>query len=203
MPYSLFPFLPAVWNHYVTQKVVLNPIFLVCRLACIFLDCIHTLHCKLPNPIFFAFIMHEIEVDGEFNLIYFFIMMVLFLQLLLAVGTKLEHVIIQLAHEVAEKHVAVQGDLVVRPSDDHFWFNKPKIVLLLIHIILFQNSFELAFFFWIWVKTQHQYTALPNNIQQITTWIYDIFHWLLQVQYGFDSCIMGQVGYIIPRLVIG
>jgi mlo protein len=113
--------------------------------------------------------MHEIEVDGEFNLIYFFIMMVLFLQLLLAVGTKLEHVIIQLAHEVAEKHVAVQGDLVVRPSDDHFWFKKPKIVLLLIHIILFQNSFELAFFFWIWVKTQHQYTALPNNIQQITT----------------------------------
>ncbi|KAG6742303.1 hypothetical protein POTOM_053173 [Populus tomentosa] len=93
--------------------------------------------------------------------------------LLLAVGTKLEHVIIQLAHEVAEKHVAVQGDLVVRPSDEHFWFNKPKIVLLLIHIILFQNSFELAFFFWIWM------------------------------QYGFDSCIMGQVGYIIPRLVIG
>uniref|UniRef100_A0A6N2KDR8 MLO-like protein n=1 Tax=Salix viminalis TaxID=40686 RepID=A0A6N2KDR8_SALVM len=78
-----------------------------------------------------------------------------------------------IGHEVAEKHVAVQGDLVVRPSDDHFWFNKPKIVLILIHIILFQNSFELAFFFWIWV------------------------------QYGFDSCIMGQVGYIIPRLVIG
>uniref|UniRef100_A0A6M2F4H8 MLO-like protein n=1 Tax=Populus davidiana TaxID=266767 RepID=A0A6M2F4H8_9ROSI len=93
--------------------------------------------------------------------------------LLLAVGTKLEHVIIQLAHEVVEKHVAVQGDLVVRPSDEHFWFNKPKIVLFLIHIILFQNSFELAFFFWIWM------------------------------QYGFDSCIMGQGGYIIPRLVIG
>lgn len=103
---------------------------------------------------------------------YFWIAFIPFI-LLLAVGTKLEHVIIQLAHEVAEKHVAVQGDLVVRPSDDHFWFNKPKIVLFLIHIILFQNSFELAFFFWIWV------------------------------QYGFDSCIMGQVGYIIPRLVIG
>jgi mlo protein len=82
-------------------------------------------------------------------------MVVLFWQLLLAVGTKLEHVISQLAHEVAEKHVAVQGDLVVHPSDDHFWFNKPKIVLILIHIILFQNSFELAFFFWIWVKSQH------------------------------------------------
>lgn len=76
---------------------------------------------------------------------------VFFLQLLLAVGTKLEHVISQLAHEVAEKHVAIQGALVVQPSDDHFWFHRPKLVLLLIHIILFQNSFELAFFFWIWV----------------------------------------------------
>ena len=74
------------------------------------------------------------------------------LQLLLAVGTKLEHVIIQLAHEVAEKHAAIAGALVVQPSDDHFWFHRPRIVLLLIHIILFQNSFELAFFFWIWVK---------------------------------------------------
>ena len=67
-------------------------------------------------------------------------------------GTKLEHVIIQLAHKVAEKPVAIAGDLVVQPSDNHFWFHRPRIVLLLIHFILFQNSFELAFFFWIWVK---------------------------------------------------
>ncbi|RDX82852.1 MLO-like protein 1, partial [Mucuna pruriens] len=93
--------------------------------------------------------------------------------LLLAVGTKLEHVITQLAHEVAEKHAAVEGDLVVQPSDDHFWFHRPHFVLFLIHFILFQNAFEIAFFFWIWVT------------------------------YGFDSCIMGQVSYIVPRLVIG
>ena len=90
-------------------------------------------------------------------------MVVLFLQLLLAVGTKLEHVIAQLAHEVAEKHVAVQGDLVVHPSDDHFWFNKPKIVLILIHIILFQNSFELAFFFWIWVQTAPEHCTSKQH----------------------------------------
>ncbi|XP_031287185.1 MLO-like protein 1 isoform X1 [Pistacia vera] len=93
--------------------------------------------------------------------------------LLLAVGTKLEHVISQLAHEVAEKHVAVEGDLVVKPSDDHFWFHRPRLVLLLIHVILFQNSFEIAVFFWIWI------------------------------QYGFDSCIMGRIVFIIPRLVLG
>ncbi|KAG8371617.1 hypothetical protein BUALT_Bualt13G0106900 [Buddleja alternifolia] len=70
--------------------------------------------------------------------------------LLLAVGTKLENVISQLAHEVAEKHSAIEGELVVQPSDDLFWFNRPQIVLFLIHFILFQNAFEIAFFFWIW-----------------------------------------------------
>lgn len=74
------------------------------------------------------------------------------MQLLLAVGTKLEHVISELAHEVAEKHIAIEGELVVRPSDDHFWFSRPQIVLVLIHFILFQNAFEIAFFFWIWVS---------------------------------------------------
>ncbi|CAN6479228.1 unnamed protein product [Victoria cruziana] len=93
--------------------------------------------------------------------------------LLLAVGAKLEHVITKLAHDVADKHTAIEGDLVVQPSDNYFWFHRPRLVLYLIHFILFQNAFEIAFFFWI-----------------LTT-------------YGFDSCIMGQVGFIIPRLIIG
>lgn len=75
-----------------------------------------------------------------------------FLQLLLAIGTKLEHVIAQLAHDVAEKHTAVEGDVIVKPSDEHFWFGKPRIILYLIHFILFQNAFEIAFFFWILVS---------------------------------------------------
>ncbi|KAJ0809547.1 hypothetical protein HanPI659440_Chr01g0016601 [Helianthus annuus] len=104
--------------------------------------------------------------------LYFWLSLIPFF-LLLAVGTKLEHIIIQLAHEVAEKHVAIEGELVVHPSDDHFWFQRPKIVLFFIHFILFQNAFEFAFFFWVWA------------------------------QYGFDSCIMGKVSYIIPRLIIG
>ncbi|XP_073149251.1 MLO-like protein 1 isoform X2 [Henckelia pumila] len=118
----------------------------------------------------FVFIFLSLNVHGWHT--YFWIAFIPFV-LLLAVGTKLEHIISQLAHEVAEKHIAIEGDLVVQPSDDHFWFRRPHIVLFLIHFILFQNAFELAFFFWIWV------------------------------QFGFDSCIMGQVRYIVPRLVIG
>ncbi|ONI22107.1 hypothetical protein PRUPE_2G107600 [Prunus persica] len=118
----------------------------------------------------FVVLFMLMNVDGWHA--YFWIAFVPFF-LLLAVGAKLQHVITQLAHEVAEKHIAVEGELIVQPSDEHFWFGKPKFVLFLIHFILFQNAFEMAFFFWIWV------------------------------QYGFTSCIMGKVKYIIPRIVIG
>lgn len=128
------------------------------------------------------------------------------MQLLLAVGTKLEHVISQLAHEVAEKHIAIEGDLVVQPSDDHFWFHRPRLVLLLVHIILFQNSFELAFFFWILVTFFFKIIKLKVKMLVLVDYFL-IFHiWcfnLLQVQYKFHSCMMGELGYVIPRLVIG
>lgn len=102
--------------------------------------------CTTPTPtLFYLFIYKQAELPTLCTINY------LFLQLLLALGTKLQHVITQLAHEVAEKHVAVQGDLIVKPSDEHFWFGRPKFVLFLIHFILFQNAFEMAFFFWIWV----------------------------------------------------
>ncbi|KAL8516483.1 hypothetical protein ACS0TY_014946 [Phlomoides rotata] len=118
----------------------------------------------------FVIIFLLLNVNGWHT--YFWIAFIPFV-LLIAIGAKLEHVIGQLAHEVAEKHIAIEGELVVQPSDEHFWFGHPYIVLFLIHFILFQNAFEIAFFFWIWV------------------------------QYGFDSCIMGKVRYIVPRLVIG
>ncbi|KAK3428478.1 hypothetical protein EUGRSUZ_E00008 [Eucalyptus grandis] len=138
-------------------------------------------HCRgNPKFNFHKYMIRALEADFKkvvgiswYLWIFVVIFLLLMSMLLLAVGTKLEHVINQLAQDVAEKHAAVEGDLVVQPSDDHFWFHRPRIVLLLIHILLFQNAFELAFFFFICV------------------------------QYSSDSCIMGQVGFIIPRLVIG
>ncbi|CAH9069160.1 unnamed protein product [Cuscuta europaea] len=62
--------------------------------------------------------------------------------LLLLVGTKLEHIITELAQAFAERESK-------DASDELFWFKSPKLVLHLIHFILFQNSFEIAFFFWI------------------------------------------------------
>ncbi|XP_039052185.1 MLO-like protein 13 [Hibiscus syriacus] len=93
-------------------------------------------------------------------------------QLLVVLGAKLEHVIIRLTQDVGE--MKEKGEAArVKPSDEHFWFKRPAIILHLIHFILFQNAFELAFFFWI-----------------LST-------------YGFRSCIMEKVGFIVPRLIMG
>ncbi|OEL17724.1 MLO-like protein 1 [Dichanthelium oligosanthes] len=152
-------------------------------------------HCRAnPKFDFHRYMMRALETDFEkivstswglwiFVVIFlllnvngwhtYFWMAFLPLVLLLAIGTKLEHVIAQLAYEVAERHTAIEGDLVVKPSDEHFWFGRPRIVLHLIHFILFQNAFELSFFFWILMT------------------------------YGLHSCFMDHVGFLVPRLVIG
>ncbi|CAH2078093.1 unnamed protein product [Thlaspi arvense] len=92
--------------------------------------------------------------------------------LLLMVGAKLENIISSLALDVCEKRNRSE-EAVIEPSDELFWFHKPEIVLQLIHFILFQNSFEIAFFFWILFT------------------------------YGIHSCIMEKLGFLIPRLVMG
>ncbi|KAJ0091853.1 hypothetical protein Patl1_27148 [Pistacia atlantica] len=131
------------------------------------------IHCKgNPKFNFHKYMMRALEADfkkvvGISWYLWLFLNIVLLLHakalipliLLLAVGTKLEHIIIQLAQEIAEKHEAIEGDLLVRPSNDHFWFHRPRLILILIHFILFQNSLEIALFFWIWFLCS--YSTLP------------------------------------------
>ena len=77
-------------------------------------------------------------------------------QILLLVGAKLEHIIVRLAQEsvqkMEEENSTAEVASRVRPSNDYFWFGRPRLVLDLLHFTLFQNSFEIAFFFWIWVS---------------------------------------------------
>lgn len=60
------------------------------------------------------------------------------LKVILAIGTKLQSIITQMAIEIQERHVVVQGIPLVQVSDKHFWFGKPTLVLTLIHLALFQ-----------------------------------------------------------------
>ncbi|KAK4439991.1 MLO-like protein 12 [Sesamum alatum] len=72
--------------------------------------------------------------------------------MLLVVGTKLQSIITKMCLDSSDKSHVIRGALLVRPSDHFFWFDRPKLLLHLMHLISFQNSFQLAFFTWSWYK---------------------------------------------------
>ncbi|XP_057470318.1 MLO protein homolog 1-like [Actinidia eriantha] len=74
------------------------------------------------------------------------------LVILLLVGTKLEIVIMEMAHQIQERTTVVRGAPIVEPSNSFFWFNRPQWILILIHFTLFQNAFQMALFLWTWYE---------------------------------------------------
>ncbi|KHN20092.1 MLO-like protein 5 [Glycine soja] len=74
------------------------------------------------------------------------------LVVILAVGTKLQAIITRMALDISERHAVVQGIPLVQVSDKYFWFAWPQLVLYLIHYVLFQNAFELTYFWWTWYE---------------------------------------------------
>ncbi|KAK7279672.1 hypothetical protein RJT34_24728 [Clitoria ternatea] len=67
---------------------------------------------------------------------------------ILLVGTKLQMIITTMALRIQDRGEVVKGAPVVEPGDELFWFNNPRLVLFFIHVTLFQNAFQLAFFTW-------------------------------------------------------
>ncbi|XP_059637722.1 MLO-like protein 9 [Cornus florida] len=102
-----------------------------------------------------------------------FVLSIMPLFVLLAVGTKLQSIITQMAVEIQEKHAVVQGIPLVQVSDRHFWFSKPQFILTLIHLTLFQNAFQLTYILW-------------------TTY-----------EFGTHSCFLESLPLVIIRLVVG
>ncbi|KAF5194858.1 Mlo-like protein [Thalictrum thalictroides] len=72
--------------------------------------------------------------------------------ILLALGTKLEIIISEMAHQIQDRTTVVKGAPVVEPSNKLFWFNKPEWILFLIQFTLFQNAFQMAYFLWTWYE---------------------------------------------------
>ncbi|KAL5715846.1 hypothetical protein ACHQM5_017612 [Ranunculus cassubicifolius] len=92
---------------------------------------------------------------------------------LLLVGTKLQGIITKMCLESRNTSTVVRGTLLVKPSDNLFWFSRPQLLLHLMYFILFQNSFQLAFFSWTWYK------------------------------YGLRSCFHKETEDIVLRIVVG
>ncbi|XP_050207597.1 MLO-like protein 12 [Mercurialis annua] len=74
------------------------------------------------------------------------------LVLVLAVGTKLETIITKMCKESSKQSSVIRGTFLVKPSNQLFWFNRPKFMLYLLQLIIVQNSFQLAFFSWAWYQ---------------------------------------------------
>ncbi|WCJ30896.1 Protein MLO [Euphorbia peplus] len=74
------------------------------------------------------------------------------LLLIVAVGTKLETIITKMCVESCKQSCIIQGTFLVKPSNQFFWFNRPKLLLYLLQFILIQNSFQLSFFTWAWYQ---------------------------------------------------
>lgn len=70
--------------------------------------------------------------------------------IILAVGTKLQVIMMKMALEIKDRHAVVQGMPLVQGSDRYFWFGRPQLLLHLIHFALFQNAFQITYFLWIW-----------------------------------------------------
>ncbi|TKY46289.1 MLO protein 12 [Spatholobus suberectus] len=68
--------------------------------------------------------------------------------IILLVGAKLQMIITKMGLRITDRGEVVKGAPVVEPGDDLFWFNSPGLLLFLIHLVLFQNAFQLAFFSW-------------------------------------------------------
>ncbi|XP_017612941.2 MLO-like protein 12 isoform X2 [Gossypium arboreum] len=67
---------------------------------------------------------------------------------ILMVGTKLQVIITELGVSIQDRGGVVKGAPLVRPGDDLFWFGRPRFLLFLIHLVVFTNAFQLAFFVW-------------------------------------------------------
>ncbi|KAL5711405.1 hypothetical protein ACHQM5_021865 [Ranunculus cassubicifolius] len=94
------------------------------------------------------------------------------LLILLAMGTKLEVIVIRMALRLKNQSSIVKGTPVVQPNDELFWFGHPKFLLHFLHFTLFLNAFEIAFFIWI------------------------------TFEYGLKSCYHEKIEILIARVVV-
>lgn len=94
------------------------------------------------------------------------------LVIVLVIGTKLEVVVARMAMQLTNQNIVIKGTPLVQPNNNLFWFNRPQLVLTLLHFTLFMNAFEMSFFIWV-------------------TW-----------QFGIKSCYHENVEVIVIRVVL-
>ncbi|KAK2434427.1 MLO protein [Trifolium repens] len=70
----------------------------------------------------------------------------------LLVGTKLQVIITKMHLDSCKQNPVIKGTILVKPSNEYFWFHRPEWLLHLLQFISIQNSFQFAFFTWSWYE---------------------------------------------------
>lgn len=65
------------------------------------------------------------------------------MQIILLIGAKFQVIITKMGISILERGGIIRGTPVVQPGDDLFWFSRPRLILFLIHFVLFQVIFFL------------------------------------------------------------
>lgn len=63
------------------------------------------------------------------------------MQIVLLVGAKLQVIITKMGLRIQDRGDVVKGTPIVQPGDELFWFGRPRFILFLIHVVLFQVTF--------------------------------------------------------------
>ncbi|KAL1553239.1 MLO-like protein 6 [Salvia divinorum] len=86
--------------------------------------------------------------------------------IILLVGAKLQVIITKMGTRILERGDVVRGSPLVHPSDDLFWFRRPRLILSLIHFVLFENAFQIALFAWSWLKFGYP-SCYHENLEEL------------------------------------
>ncbi|KAF5205362.1 Mlo-like protein [Thalictrum thalictroides] len=98
-----------------------------------------------PIMWFFSILFIMANTHGVFSYLWLPFMP---LVIILLVGAKLQVAITQMAVQIQDRGDVIRGVPIVKPTDQLFWFNRPQFIFSLIHFVLFQNAFQIAFFAW-------------------------------------------------------
>ncbi|KAH6801676.1 hypothetical protein C2S51_033122 [Perilla frutescens var. frutescens] len=71
---------------------------------------------------------------------------------ILLIGTEFQVIITKMGISILERGDVIKGTPMVQPGDNLFWFSRPRLILFLIHFVLFENAFQIAFFTWSWYE---------------------------------------------------
>ncbi|KAG9129914.1 hypothetical protein Leryth_006997 [Lithospermum erythrorhizon] len=87
----------------------------------------------------------------------------LIITLNLVIGTKLHRIVVKLAVEVMEANLQT-GFSRFNLRDELFWFGKPRLLLLIIQFISFQNAFEMATYLWLQWENKKTMCLTQNHL---------------------------------------